>query len=31
MNQSDEKQGFRTERSCIDAVFIVKHVAEKGL
>ena len=30
MNQSDEKQGFRTERSCIDAV-IVKQITEKAL
>ena len=28
---SDVQQGFRTGRSCIDAVFISKHIAEKAL
>ena len=30
-NISDVQQGFRTGRSCIDAVFIVKQLTEKSL
>ena len=31
INISDVQQGFRTGRSCIDAVFIEKQIAEKTL
>lgn len=27
----DEQQGFRSGRFCTDAVFVIKHVAEKSI
>ena len=28
---ADEQQGFRSGKSCTDAIFVIKHVTEKSI